>query len=217
MCGGTGSWGQRPRRRGGLSPRVRGNRRCRRQSTEPSRSIPACAGEPTGRGWRRRWRGVYPRVCGGTEKGRAYRTFPDGLSPRVRGNPSHPGVKPARRRSIPACAGEPRSPGRRRRRPGVYPRVCGGTPNDTAQAGLGRGLSPRVRGNLLDPFVGSGTTGSIPACAGEPCGQGDGFAVRRVYPRVCGGTWCLTTCPGSFRGLSPRVRGNRKILPDPGQ
>ena len=34
--------------------------------------------------------------------------------------------------------------------------------------------------------------GSIPACAGEPTCQGRGGRLRRVYPRVCGGTRMMT-------------------------
>ena len=49
---------------------------------------------------------------------------------------------------------------------------------------------------------------SIPACAGEP-GKEEGYdALRRVYPRVCGGTpWEINDHQRAM-GLSPRVRGN---------
>ena len=87
--------------------------------------------------------------------------------------------------------------------------------------------------NLLD--------GSIPACAGEPRVPELGSrrlsksglsprvrgnqrrstsldATHRVYPRVCGGTWCGGSARcwaiGS-RGLSPRVRGNRHFDQSP--
>ena len=50
-----------------------------------------------------------------------------GLSPRVRGNRRGKGKRPARRRSIPACAGEPLAGASVRRPERVYPRVCGGT------------------------------------------------------------------------------------------
>ena len=70
----------------------------------------------------------------------------------------------------------------------VYPRVCGGTcelePGTAALAGL----SPRVRGNPGPGRGGDTGDGSIPACAGEPCRGGNGRGLRRVYPRVCGGT-----------------------------
>ena len=51
---------------------------------------------------------------------------------------------------------------------GVYPRVCGGTPQPAAPAYSPPGLSPRVRGNRGNTRLRNGG--------------------RRVYPRVCGGT-----------------------------
>ncbi len=66
VCGGT----QRIRRGGlanrGLSPRVRGNQPRPWELAEPSRTIPACAGEPAARIRRVSKMADYPRVCGGT-------------------------------------------------------------------------------------------------------------------------------------------------------
>ena len=110
--------------------------------------------------------------------------------------------------SIPACAGEPLIESSKPENIRVYPRVCGGT-HSGRMGGLARpGLSPRVRGNPFWPHGWIGTTGSIPACAGEPhlpCSPG---SHATVYPRVCGGTLSDTTPPILLRGLSPRVRGN---------
>ena len=113
------------------------------------------------------------------------------------------------RRSIPACAGEPRWRGRPGNRRAVYPRVCGGTRDKYPAARSRRGLSPRVRGNQVRRGVQDGQVGSIPACAGEPhCHR----AERRylwVYPRVCGGTVASLPRRHPPTGLSPRVRGNQ--------
>ena len=86
VCGGT-LRRERSRLRGrGLSPRVRGNHRDSSSRSGKSRSIPACAGEPPIRNWKRSIAKVYPRVCGGTVfKLASARRFL-GLSPRVRGN-----------------------------------------------------------------------------------------------------------------------------------
>ena len=66
VCGGT-SAGISPRtNETGLSPRVRGNRRRAAGITSEERSIPACAGEPSGLGCSPSRFRVYPRVCGGT-------------------------------------------------------------------------------------------------------------------------------------------------------
>ena len=180
-------------------------------------SIPACAGEP-----RRRWRGgfgyrVYPRVCGGTVCAGGCPSVHQGLSPRVRGNPRWTRARCGWRGSIPACAGEPSMGKRGRHDAGVYPRVCGGTEREIHEGTPESGLSPRVRGNREDGRWKSGSGGSIPACAGEPRRCGRASHPKRVYPRVCGGTgsvrhWWPLVC-----GLSPRVRGNRSLIPEWGQ
>ena len=192
----------------GLSPRVRGNHGVRLSSCFCVRSIPACAGEPTSllqrsTGWR-----VYPRVCGGTGVGLKQRRPSRGLSPRVRGN--HAGMvrKKDDAGSIPACAGEPVSwmtPLNDRR---VYPRVCGGTGILDDPVERSSGLSPRVRGNLEDECDYCGSTGSIPACAGEPTPLSTTSPYNGVYPRVCGGTRHIDGIHLHHENLSPRVRGN---------
>ena len=72
---------------GGLSPRVRGNRRRERSHRGSQRSIPACAGGTT-----------FLNVSVISQ---------EGLSPRVRGNRSASVWSASQYGSIPACAGEP--------------------------------------------------------------------------------------------------------------
>ena len=188
-----------------------------------SRSIPACAGEPSSRVkliWRLRsipacagelpgyLDKVYPRVCGGTPAAGYNRASPSGLSPRVRGEPSRQRQKCLR--SIPACAGEPAS-FCRSGAVGSIP-ACAGEP-------LPFGDAPQ-------------TVGSIPACAGEPSAgstlicQGEGLSPRvrgnqtrtaapvceGVYPRVCGGT---ASRPGPTLTVYPRVCGGTSGLRNP--
>ena len=112
-------------------------------------------------------------------------------------------LKRLKRRSIPACTGEPR-------------RRVGGTDSTWPGRWIQAGLSPRVRGNQMKtcPHCGgaipaclpsrpldSARYRSIPACTGEP-GEPD----RRVYPRV----------PLAGSGLSPRVRGESRYRDRPG-
>ena len=133
-----------------------------------------------------------------------------GLSPRVRGNLLRRAFDTRQRRSIPACAGEPRASQLRWAISRVYPRVCGGTRRPPARGHRLPGLSPRVRGN---PFSFSCCTiayGSIPACAGEPAAVSRFWSVCEVYPRVCGGTARRRAAGRPTSGLSPRVRGNRR-------
>ena len=137
----------------------------------------------------------------------------EGLSPRVRGNRGSAPVGVVGSGSIPACAGEPRSPIFRKSVTRVYPRVCGGTPAVMNQVDREWGLSPRVRGNRFIKAFGGVYRGSIPACAGEPASLLAFNFSNRVYPRVCGGTGSNSFPRSIQSGLSPRVRGNRQWAP----
>ena len=211
VCGGTAAEFVEPQNDKGLSPRVRGNHKPRAAAEAAERSIPACAGEPFPASPNGPTARVYPRVCGGTPPGGWRIRTLRGLSPRVRGNRVPPLHQPGRRRSIPACAGEPPALDEHCGDMEVYPRVCGGT---TICACLGyciTGLSPRVRGNPSSSSWVIATTGSIPACAGEPRRGRRCHPSPGVYPRVCGGTPLPPTPVAPAAGLSPRVRGNRAI------
>ena len=208
MCGGTPTRWFSALPVSGLSPRVRGNLSRSGRGGRQGGSIPACAGEPQRAEEHGRGGAVYPRVCGGTLPLLRVVPVQGGLSPRVRGNLMVIFHYPSKERSIPACAGEPPNRRCRRRSPGVYPRVCGGTHPRPAPPPSGRGLSPRVRGNPLRRHRRPDRAGSIPACAGEPAGRTRQAAEPVVYPRVCGGTNTMAGAAPLPRGLSPRVRGN---------
>ena len=188
VCGGTGDGWYDTGTKGGLSPRVRGNRHLVSADPALPGSIPACAGEPTIHQQQQVLRGVYPRVCGGTGPSPSLSSPAAGLSPRVRGNP--------RTAARPTIAR------------GVYPRVCGGTSKQGATAATRSGLSPRVRGNRVQRGQADVGAGSIPACAGEPARPKQATTAVSVYPRVCGGTLSPPAKDASRTGLSPRVRGN---------
>ena len=188
MCGGTESAGCAGPPAIGLSPRVRGNLARIQYYLGDARSIPACAGEPGQQRVLHAGKRVYPRVCGGTGGANCRRCRSNGLSPRVRGNPARRRRRPRWRGSIPACAGEPVTCTVAIAPSAVYPRVCGGTKCRSSSSHPTRGLSPRVRGNLLRRFGGLYAVRSIPACAGEPAAQGGDKRTLTVYPRVCGGT-----------------------------
>ena len=149
VCGGTMGFLKVKRWADGLSPRVRGNLDNDPATLPAYRSIPACAGEPTGGRFNRGDTTVYPRVCGGTLLGHGRDGHGKGLSPRVRGNPVSAYLQADAMRSIPACAGEPGAYSWPWDRSAVYPRVCGGTVGGAAAVCLEAGLSPRVRGNRL--------------------------------------------------------------------
>ena len=110
VCGGTGRLCRRRGRWWGLSPRVRGNPREAGVNGGARGSIPACAGEPCRPNSRGCTGRVYPRVCGGTRRPALSNPPNMGLSPRVRGNLAGLVFRQGIQRSIPACAGEPRTP-----------------------------------------------------------------------------------------------------------
>ena len=197
----------------GLSPRVRGNRPEPAAAPALVGSIPACAGEPYAQLRALQVDSVYPRVCGGTSGALLQRVSALGLSPRVRGNRGHRHRAPCQCGSIPACAGEPCIAGPSLATKRVYPRVCGGTLTSNVEDGKAGGLSPRVRGNPEKQGDRPNRGRSIPACAGEPCAYLPRPTATEVYPRVCGGTRAGQLIGRPLRGLSPRVRENRRPAP----
>ena len=188
VCGGTRLLPKPTMPRAGLSPRVRGNQHPNDGNQPLTRSIPACAGEPTAMRQVSQMSTVYPRVCGGTPRCWVTADGTVGLSPRVRGNRRRKFLAYCCAGSIPACAGEPMI----------------GWPSAVTSTGL----SPRVRGNPTAILVPALASRSIPACAGEPSPISPRVPSAAVYPRVCGGTSDHTKSTASSRGLSPRVRGN---------
>ncbi len=208
LCGGTNTKGRFVGDDKGLSLPVRGNQGVARNQITQQRSIPACAGEPNIIAVYRYLPLVYPRLCGGTATTGGNCRFLCGLSPPVRGNPNHGRNTPRRRRSIPACAGEPPPSIPPRRHSRVYPRLCGGTNTGTRVDAPAGGLSPPVRGNHHGGGRDHRPSRSIPACAGEPSGSVRILATEKVYPRLYGGTSVTEYGPSMAVGLSPPVRGN---------
>ena len=210
VCGGTRNHHCYLRFGMGLSPRMRGNRTMRRARLCRTRSIPAYAGEPGSSAVPTPPSTVYPRVCGGTRRSGFPSRPARGLSPRMRGNPMQCEDGGFIGRSIPAYAGEPTLWHGYSHSSRVYPRVCGGTNCRRTGCPVDMGLSPRMRGNHSQQSGEPVAVGSIPAYAGEPDASVCGCPQNRVYPRVCGGTAHQSGNAGAGRGLSPRMRGNRR-------
>ena len=92
----------------------------------------------------------------------------------------------------------------------VYPRVYGETPVGAHAAIRRPGLSPRVRGNQVEPQRAVQIGGSIPACTGKPMLTHSSLLRGWVYPRVYGETNHQMGGGRAIWGLSPRVRGNHR-------
>ena len=151
---------------------------------------------------------AYPRSRGGTLSTGTREFRRRGLSPLARGNLcwASPGPRPPG--PIPARAGEPGRPTRAAPRYGAYPRSRGGTGMVMLGSRTSKGLSPLARGNLLDVFLLGKWRGPIPARAGEPTEDTDGYYATAAYPRSRGGTRRVSFQRGSHGGLSPLARGN---------
>ena len=176
------------------------------------RSIPALAGERVRKVAVVIILRVYPRACGGTLNRKNGGFIPQGLSPRLRGNGERERVQQVSSGSIPALAGERYAVLPVSLSPWVYPRACGGTCCSGPFRVHLRGLSPRLRGNVISLLDGSGVLGSIPALAGERLPLRQTVFSGRVYPRACGGTDWMLSPDVINQGLSPRLRGNVKFF-----
>ena len=136
-------------------------------------SIPTHAGKPPGCPGQSRAARVYPHACGET-KSRTYGFGPDeGLSPRMRGNrPVMILIGPAEG-SIPTHAGKPQLIAIQSTPLWVYPHACGETRSPMLSTKSGKGLSPRMRGNLRSVMTDAFSQGSIPTHAGKPAYPSD--------------------------------------------
>ena len=183
-----------------------------RRAWQTGGSIPAHTGEPLGgHCWAMNGR-VYPRAYGGTRHPAQCVRRRYGLSPRIRGNPNPRPGDAVYYRSIPAHTGEPcdsdlTMPARK-----VYPRAYGGTFTAFISNRACKGLSPRIRGNQRSNPGTVQCQRSIPAHTGEPPEYVRNGSPLRVYPRAYGGTGSLVSIAPIRKGLSPRIRGNPRIV-----
>ena len=199
----------------GRSPRARGSRGAELHPVGGVGAIPACAGEPVI--WHKpdpMPRGD-PRVRGGAWRWRSADCRLWGRSPRARGSPHPPKGPVFAGGAIPACAGEPGSPGMVTQITRGDPRVRGGAIPLVQRYGGDRGRSPRARGSQsvrLPPTAGSG---AIPACAGEPAPGRHHGRRRGGDPRVRGGAYMTLQTGSTVAGRSPRARGSLVRRADP--
>ncbi len=91
----------------------------------------------------------------------------------------------------------------------VYPRMRGGAFSGISSTSMTPGLSPHARGSHFPAHPAPAASGSIPACAGEPNGDGDADRLFRVYPRMRGGASFSGGRTSAYMGLSPHARGSR--------
>ena len=131
-----------------------------------------------------------------------------GLSPLARGNQCQSAQRWAAKGPIPARAGEPAPCHPAATLAWAYPRSRGGTKHGLLVRKGILGLSPLARGNRRIWIRCGGSSGPIPARAGEPSTLRALITGNGAYPRSRGGTALLLWLRRQRGGLSPLARGN---------
>ncbi len=181
---GNTPWGE-----AGSSPRVRGTHEPNAPHPNRRRFIPARAGNTSTPRQCPARKTVHPRACGEHRQGQAGLDMRNGSSPRVRGTLADHVANSARKRFIPARAGNTVRPIGGCGITAVHPRACGEHHHSCSQVG------PQWR--------------FIPARAGNTTQIGPKWPTPPVHPRACGEHKSGVVQVASPRGSSPRVRGTR--------
>ena len=151
----------------GSSPRMRGKRRSEQPWRRSFRIIPAHAGQTCCMSaliWRCP---DHPRACGANSVLLVCHGLGSGSSPRMRGKHGHGPDRWARKRIIPAHAGQTRPQPPRHPVSTDHPRACGANFYRRLLASFRHGSSPRMRGKHTHRRAPSGGTRIIPAHAGQ--------------------------------------------------
>ena len=191
----------------GSSPRVRGKPFALQVEMAYRRIIPASAGQTRTAMTRARAHADHPRECGANLTRSHNSENWSGSSPRVRGKPRRCPQACARRRIIPASAGQTWWQAWRWTATPDHPRECGANaPVRQVNAG-GRGSSPRVRGKRGFSRFPRRAVRIIPASAGQTSSPRWVSMIRSDHPRECGANTVRSTAASRSCGSSPRVRG----------
>ncbi len=185
-CGEQSKAGPSMARKSGSSPRMRGTGRkpvaCRRTG----RFIPAHAGNRLFVHRPARVGPVHPRACG-EQGGRVVSgEVAGGSSPRMRGTVPGKDFALARRRFIPAHAGNRQTTSSRSCASSVHPRACGEQSACRTIGGMIIGSSPRMRGTAVIAGGDDGIGRFIPAHAGNSPTGSCAMTGSAVHPRACG-------------------------------
>ena len=131
----------------------------------------------------------------------------DGSSPLVRGKLQAVLGQRAKRRIIPACAGQTQPFGTCTGSCPDHPRLCGANLDCGFRLFVGVGSSPLVRGKLRRPPGHDIQNRIIPACAGQTYRPAREFRDTPDHPRLCGANMPPSVMATPRYGSSPLVRG----------
>ncbi len=197
--------------RTGSSPRLRGTAAQWLAYQAVQRFIPAPAGNGELALVSMAMATVHPRACGERRDKLVEYQSECGSSPRLRGTATATRSALARRRFIPAPAGNGIPERLKAAVRAVHPRACGERQLRRQVGNAIRGSSPRLRGTGQSQQRLQGRRRFIPAPAGN--GQPPGRVVRHhaVHPRACGERLELVGEPCLVVGSSPRLRGTGTV------
>ena len=129
----------------------------------------------------------------------------------MRGKPVRSRRLRARRRIIPAHAGQTNSVPAKRSSHADHPRACGANVMVPSACMLMVGSSPRMRGKRHPPSPCNPVMRIIPAHAGQTVSNSSRTSARSDYPRACGANHdCVRPLFRPF-GSSPRMRGKHAV------
>ena len=191
----------------GSSPRTRGTVHPHHRRRAPARFIPAHAGNRSPPTTRPSCAPVHPRARGEQERDAMRLYLITGSSPRTRGTAAgHRRVR-ARRRFIPAHAGNSGGFWRACAFKPVHPRARGEQQFYRSLAEKSTGSSPRTRGTGVGGLHGQHVGRFIPAHAGNRPRQREEQEMMTVHPRARGEQGVPGAQLGNALGSSPRTRG----------
>ena len=150
---------------------------------------------------------VHPRACGEQILFWVFGRSWGGSSPRLRGTAFPAAIETARKRFIPAPAGNSRLSSRRCSMRSVHPRACGEQGLVSMSPGSAVGSSPRLRGTAVQVRSQQRGIRFIPAPAGNRSALPPPRVTRSVHPRACGEQHPRASATAPDAGSSPRLRG----------
>ena len=149
----------------------------------------------------------HPRACGANERFPTETVSEAGSSPRMRGKPVRSRRLRARRRIIPAHAGQTNSVPAKRSSHADHPRACGANPALSVMTAAPAGSSPRMRGKRAGHRLRPRPYRIIPAHAGQTTATRCPCESPADHPRACGANLTADDAHASTAGSSPRMRG----------
>ena len=193
----------------GSSPHARGTRGDVRRHQSCVRFIPACAGNTRRSSTAETRPTVHPRMRGEHRLCASDASCLHGSSPHARGTRRANLLHAAKRRFIPACAGNTRFRHTRSLCRSVHPRMRGEHGASPAAYNCTTGSSPHARGTLELVDQDDAHARFIPACAGNTPSRRASRSRSAVHPRMRGEHPDRRRIPRALPGSSPHARGTR--------